>query len=140
MVTKHFVTFCSPGTFVPETTTKEIDSWNISKAIEMAQDIQERHGATPYSFSFSTRSNDGSRLDSAEVARSRNYFLGGEVLTLEQVEERRDPEDIVLLSNMRNRGLKRVLVNRNSWKTTLPLHDDDVVLQFEPKRAPEEKP
>ena len=45
---KHFVTFYSPGSFVAETTTREIESWDIRKAQEMADKISERYDATPY--------------------------------------------------------------------------------------------
>ena len=34
---KHFVTFFSPGTFIAESTTKPIESWNIEEAKEMAE-------------------------------------------------------------------------------------------------------
>lgn len=129
MIEKHFVTFVSPGTFVPETTTKEIESWDVDKAVEMARETIERYNATPYSFHFTTRTNDG-ELDSKETARSCNYFLGGEVLTLQQVKDRSDPSDSILISNMENNGIERVVDNRNSWRATLPLNEGDVVLEF----------
>ncbi|MGB7324487.1 MAG: hypothetical protein WBD31_06420 [Rubripirellula sp.] len=129
MVEKHFVTFVSPGTFVPETTTKDIESWDVDKAVEMAKEVNERYNATPYSFHFTTRSNNG-ELDSKETARSCNYFLGGEVQTREQIEARNDPEESILRSNLRSNGIERVVVNTNSWKVTLPLNEDDVVLEF----------
>lgn len=129
MVEKHFVTFVSPGTLMPETTTKEIDSWDVDKATAMARKVVERHNATPYSFYFTTRRNDGD-LDSKEVARSCNYFLGGVVLTLADVKARNDPKDRILIQNMEGNGIQRVIENRNSWRATLPLNDDDVVLEF----------
>ena len=129
MIEKHFVTFVSPGTFCPETTTREIDSWDVDTAVEMASDVIERHNATPYSFHFTTRSNDG-KLDSKETARSCNYFLGGQVLTLQDVKDRNDPRDSVLISNMENNGYDRVIQNDNSWRATLPLKKNDVVLEF----------
>ena len=52
---RHFVTFYSPGTIVAETTTREIDSWNVDDAVAMSRFIQERYGARPYGFRFSTR-------------------------------------------------------------------------------------
>lgn len=131
MVEKHFVTFVSPGTFVPETTTREIESWDVDKAKQMALEIVERYGATPYSFHFTTRRNDG-ELDSKQVARSCNYFLGGEVQTRGQIEARNDPAEETLRSNLRANNVERVVVNSNSWKATLPLEADDVVLDFDP--------
>lgn len=52
---KHFVIFYSPGTFVHETTEKEIAAWNTQAAMDMARGIKERYGATPYGFQFITR-------------------------------------------------------------------------------------
>lgn len=125
---KHFVTFCSPGTFVSEQTTKEIESWNITQAQEMAKAIKERHAATPYGFYFTTRSRNEDELDSKETARSGMYYLGGEVLTLEDVKARNDPDDRILISNMECNKWDRIIVNTNSWKFTAPLNKDDAVL------------
>lgn len=131
MVEKHFVTFYSPGTLFPETTTEEIDSWNVQKATEMAIGITERHNAKPYSFVFTTKRNDG-ELDSKEVARSCNYFLGGKILTLADIKARGDKEDNILIGNMERNGIEKVVENTNSWKATLPLEPDDIVLEYSP--------
>jgi hypothetical protein len=125
---KHFVTFCSPGILVSEQTTKEIESWNITQAREMAESIKERHGATPYGFYFTTRSRDEDELDSKETARSGMYYLGGEVLTLDDVKARNDPNDWILISNMECNNWDRIIVNTNSWKFTAPFNENDVVL------------
>ncbi len=127
MIEKHFVTFVSPGTFVPETTTQPIDSWNVDEAAKMARTITERHSATPYSFHFTTRQNDG-ELDSKEVARSYNYFLGGTVLTLKEIRARNNPADRILIANMEEKNIARVVENCNSWKALLPLNEDDIIL------------
>ena len=58
-----------------ESTEKEIDSWDVKKAMEMARSIKERHGATPYGFRFSTRERRDDELDSKTVAHSGMYFL-----------------------------------------------------------------
>lgn len=55
MVTKDYVVFCSPGSFVHETSTKEIDSWDVRKAVEMATEITERYGSKPFGFYFRTK-------------------------------------------------------------------------------------
>jgi len=119
---KHFVTFLSPGTFVNEESELPIDSWDVEKAQQMAHGITERHGATPFAFYFTTRSRSGI-----------NYFLGGEVLTLAQVKAQNDPKNSILISNMQNNGYKKVLVNRNSWKITVPFDSKDVILDWKPK-------
>lgn len=98
---KHFVNFYSPGTIVAEQSSKPIDEWDVDKAIKIARAIKERHGALPYGFRFSTRSRGEDDLDSKESDTSNLYYLGGKVETLEEVEARKDPNDKILLSNMR---------------------------------------
>lgn len=128
---KHFVTFLSPGTFVPERTSREVEWWDVSAAVAMARGIVERHGARPYGFFFTTRERGPNDFDSREVKESPTYYLGGTVETLEQVETRNDPSEQILRSNMRNNDIKRIITNRNSWKATLPLNDGDVVLDVD---------
>lgn len=127
---KHFVEFLSPGSFVSEVTSKEIESWNIEQATEMAKKITERHAAKPYGFRFITRKRGKNDLDSKVSKTSGIYFLGGEVLTLNEVKARNDPKDNILISNMESNGYDRIIVNTNSWKITLPLNKDDVVLEW----------
>lgn len=127
---KNFVIFSSPGTFVAETTTKEIDSWDVDEAKKMANGVEQRYGATPFGFQFITRERKGGELDSSVTERSPMYYLGGEVLTLEEVEARKDPEDRILISNMKCNNWNRVITNTNSWKATMPLSQEDVVLEW----------
>lgn len=136
---KHFVTFYSPGTFVAETTSKPIDSWDVEKAMEMAHDVVERYGATPYGFQFSTRSRGDADLDSKQSAQSPFYHLGGKVETLAQVEARNDPKEEILRSNMRCNEWDRIIVNDNSWSSVRPLEKTDVVLDWKPRPKPTKK-
>lgn len=108
---QHFVTFYSLGTFLSETTCRPIDSWDITKSMEMARTIKERYDATPFGFRFSTHERGDMDMDSKKVA---------------------DHCDEILLSNMRSNGWKRVIVNTNSFKLTQAMNDDDVVLQYVP--------
>lgn len=133
---KEFVTFYSPGTFFSEETTKPIDSWDIDAAKKMASEIVERHSATPFGFRFITRERKDDELDSKVVSRSGMYYLGGDVLTLQQVIDRNDPNDRILIGNMKCNRYDRVIENRNSWKIVMPLNDDDVVLDFTPPARP----
>jgi len=128
---KHFVTFLSPGSFVSEETTKPIESWNIDTAIEMSKNIKERYGALPYGFRFSTRAREDYELDSKETERSGMYYLGGEVLTLEEVKAKNDPDDRILISNMECNDWDRIIVNTNSYKVTQPLESEDIVLNID---------
>src|SRR6266853_469139 len=132
---KHFVTFYSPGTFIAETTTKPIESWDVETAKGMAHEIVERYNATPYGFRFSTRSRQDDELDSQETASSNFYFLGGKVETLAEVEARNDPKEHILRQNMRCNHWDKIVVNDNSWRATQPLDKDDVVLDWVPKKA-----
>jgi len=125
---QNFVVFFSPGTLVAEQSTKLIDSWDIDKAIELSKDIKERYGALPYGFCFTTRERKDDELDSREVKRSSMYFLGGDILTLEDIKRRNDPKDGILISNMKNNKWHKIVVNNNSWQWIQPLEKGDVVL------------
>lgn len=125
---QHFVTFLSPGTFVAEQTTKEIDFWDTDTAVKMSKKIKERYGALPYGFYFSTRERQDNELDSKETKTSNMYYLGGKIETLEEVKARKDPKEKILISNMEINGWERIVINTNSWKWTQPLEKDDVVL------------
>ena len=127
---KYFVVFCSPGTFVDETTEKPIESWDIEKAKVMATDVHERYGARPFGFYFTTRSRGEEDLDSKEIASSGVYYLGGVVETREQVEARNDPSEDILRTNMRCNEIERVITNKNSFKTTRQFRDKDTLLEF----------
>lgn len=127
---QHFVTFYSPGTFFDETTTKPIASWDVEQAKDMARSIMERYNATPFGFSFSTRTRSEVELDSHEVATSPMYYLGGEIYTIEQIRERANPDESILLDNMEGNGYDRVIFNNNSWRVVKPIVDGDVVLDW----------
>lgn len=129
---KHFVTFYSPGTFVSEMSSKEIDSWDVEVAMEMARNIKERHSATPYGFRFSTRARGENDLDSKEVASSNMYYLGGRIRHLDFIIIENKPDEQILISNMKMNGWDRVIENTNSWKITQPLEEGDVVLEWKP--------
>lgn len=134
---KHFVTFYSPGTFMNETSRKEVDSWDVEKAVEMAHSITERYNATPYAFRFSTVDKTGSDWDmqTEDVARGPLYFLGGTVRTYKEVCEQDDPDENILRSNMKSNDYKRVITNTNSWETTVPFGDEDILLDFTPQAS-----
>jgi hypothetical protein len=128
----HFVTFFSPGTFVAETTTKPIPSWDVDLAVAMSADIQERHAARPYGFRFITRAREDNELDSKQVASSPMYYIGGKVETLAEIEGRNDPNERILRSNMQNNDWDRVWRSTEGWQWTQPLGADDVVIEDYP--------
>lgn len=126
---RHYVTFMSPGTFMAESTTKEIESWDVKAAQAMAEAITERYGAIPYGFYFSTRERGCAEWEPKQTATSPMYYLPHcKVETLEQIEARNNPKESVLLSNMRGNGYSRVIRTTKGWQWTQPLHDTDVVL------------
>jgi len=130
MIEKHFVRFYSPGTFCSETTEKEIDSWDVEEAVKLSREIKERHSATPYGFCFFTKSRSDQELDSKIISTSNMYYLGGTVYTLQDILDRNDPNDKILISNMKMNRYDRVIENTNSWKITQLLNKDDVVLEY----------
>jgi len=127
---KHFVQFYSPGTFVSETKEVEIDSWDVERAKELARGVKERHGATPYGFRFFTRERSDTELDSKVSKTSPMYYLGGKIRYLAEIKSLGNSDDRILISNMECNGWDRVIENTNSWKITLPLEKDDVVLSW----------
>lgn len=58
------------------------------------------------------------------------FYLGGNVLTLEDVVARNGPKDEILICNMKGNKIKRVIENCNSYKAVLPFEDEDVVLEY----------
>ena len=136
-VTKHFVTFLSPGSFYPEKTHIEIDSWDVDQAAKMASGIVERHGATPYGFTFSTRSRGPEDLDSHVTLTSGIYYFKGLIETLAEVEARNDPDEEILRLNMRSNDIPKVITlsaGRYSFKQYF--QEEDKMLEVEAPPAP----
>lgn len=126
---RHFVTFLSPGTFVAEDTTKQVESWDVKAAQAMAEGITERHAVIPYGFYFTTSERAPGEWEPKQTAKSPMYYLPHcKVETLEEVEARNDPKESILRSNMRCNGFNRVIVTTKGWRWTQPLNETDVVL------------
>lgn len=133
---KHFVTFLSPGTFFHEESEYPVDSWNVDSACEMAHDIVDRHGARPFAFYFTTRERKDSELDSKVSKKSGRFFLGGKLLTSNDIVKmsKEDGKNYsTLLNNMKFNNWPRVVMNDNSWRIFQPLEKDDVILDFKMK-------
>jgi len=98
----------------PEVTAREIDGWDILKAVKMSKNVKERHGATPYCFMFRELEVNGKEI----IRSSGFFFLGGTIKTLDDIPD--TPQNYTLRTNMRNNEITHVLENDNSWKATVP--------------------
>lgn len=128
-VQKHFVEFYSPGTFMSETSRKEIDSWDTAKAIEMMGSIVERYGARPYGFRFLTYGRSANELDSHEVARSHTYYVNCDILTKDEILADDDPRFKIMRANVECNGIKRIARTRSGWLGHYPMSDADEVIE-----------
>ena len=135
---KHYVKFYCPGSLFAETSTRDIDSWDVDKAVELSSGIIQRYSAKPYGFRFITvltadpvSDGEGGMLDiqPKQVAESAMYYLGGEIHTLEEIKARADPKEEILLSNMQSNGWDKIIINNNSWRASQPFGDDDILLE-----------
>ena len=125
---KHFVTFYSPGTFVSEQSTQEIDSWDVEEATKRAENITERHNAIPFGFRFTTNERGDEDLDSKVTDSSGMYYINCKVQTLPILILRNDVDDKTLISNMQSNGWDKVVTTIKGWKATFPLEEGDTVL------------
>ena len=125
---KHFVRFISAGSFTSEETIKEIDCWDVQKAIAISKKIVERHGAKPYGFQFITRSRKDDELDSRVIKRSGIYYIDGIVETLDEIKAKKSPSNQILISNMECNRWDKVVITKTGW--TLPFNEDDHVINL----------
>lgn len=134
---KHTVCFYSPGTFLAESSAKDIDSWDTKQAAKMAESIIERYNAKPYGFKFTTYKTHPPLIDeegneykvsSKLLQDSGTYFLGGKLETYDEVVARNDPKEEILRSNMKCNGMWIVCVNTNSYKSVQPFTEKDKIV------------
>lgn len=134
---KHQVTFYSPGTLFSESSTHDIDSWDTAKAVEMSETITARYNARPYGFIFRTLlvvddvpDGEGGTLkvEPKVVESSGIHFLGGRLETYDDVVARNDDKESILRSNMRNNEHWIIIINDNSYRSTLPFNEEDCIV------------
>lgn len=113
------ITFFSPGTFLPEVRTLETELQDPMQIAELAHNVKERYGATPFGF----------RIENSR----RTYYLGGTIKTLADIPN--TPENEVLRANMINNKIERVIENNNSWNFIGAFYEEDVLLDWKPQRA-----
>ncbi len=134
---KHQVTFYSPGTFVSESSSYDIESWDTVKAVELAEKVVERYGAKPYGFVFETLivakdvpDGEGGtlRVEPKLYERSGIHFLGGKLETYDDVVARNNKDEDILRSNMKYNDNWIICINTNSYRSTLPFTEKDVIV------------
>lgn len=136
MARKHYVEFYSPGTFFHESSRREIESWSIAAACQMAVSIKERYDAKPYGFRFITMivaepvpDGEGGMLkvEPKEVAKSPLHYLGGTVKLYHDIAD--VPENRTLRSNMRCNREPVAIENCNSWRFTGFFGEDELIVE-----------
>lgn len=134
---EDFVEFFSPGTFVSEQTDKPCAHGDITKALEMARGIKERHGASPYGFRFYTIERamvvdgEGNKAQKSkrETNRSGMHYITGTILRYDDVPD--DSEHSILRANMRCNDYAYCIENRNSWRFTGEFAAKDCIVEWD---------
>ena len=134
---KYKVIFYSPGTFLSESSSYPIDSWDIVKAIELSEKVLERYNSKPYGFVFETilvlddvTDGEGGILKDTpkSVDRSGVHFMGGYLETYDDVVARNDSKENILRDNMMYNEHWIICINTNSYRSTLPFNEKDCIV------------
>ena len=99
-----------PGSFLAETTSKKLDSWDLDEAVEKAPD-KGPYGPGAYAFEliqYVTTNVEGFEVIPKEIAHSGTYFLGGTIYTIDDI-KREVPNSSILISNMEGNGWLKVI-------------------------------
>lgn len=123
---KHYVIYYSPGSFVAETDTIEIPSWNIEMAVKKSKEINQRHGAKPYGFRFHTKERKENDWEPKITKESGMYYLEGKLCGIKDL----DPvKHRILISNMKMNKWEYVVKTNNSYEWFQPFEDNDILLE-----------
>jgi hypothetical protein len=136
---KHRVTYYCPGTFVDETETREVASWDVRAATMVALTVDARYGARPYAFRFTTldapapimRGGRAFKADPVQVAESPMHFLGARLLALSDLHRLADEDDGrygVIYKNAEHFGWAGVAETCTPFLHFAPFKDGDVNL------------
>lgn len=114
---KREVKFSSPGTFIAEQSTQEIEGKNkkdiIKKAMVAASTIVERHNSIPFCFHIKGDNN--------------TYYLPHcKKILLKDIPKTK--ENAILISNCESNGWSAVIQTTKGWKYTLPFTKDCILL------------
>jgi hypothetical protein len=58
------------------------------------------------------------------------YYLGGKIITLEELKARKSPNDSTLISNMECNDWDKVVETNNSWRWIQPLRKGDKIVEL----------
>lgn len=121
----HYVTYYYPGSFFPETSRKQVPDWDSERAY-LASSSDPRK---PYAFKFVTLGRTAEELNSREIARSPTYFLGGSLMSLEEVLASPGSDLKTLAENMQANGWDRVI--RARYGNYQPFGPEDTLLPLD---------
>lgn len=142
----HSVIFYSPGTLFSETSSRDVQSWDVRLALDLASDISERYGAKPFGFRFVTYTTADPVPDgiggTLEVERKKTkespmHYIDGCLMTLDDV--RKEPKNDTLIFNMEANGIARVVtgpVRGKNFRWTHEFHEGDLLFDFDGKTVP----
>lgn len=136
--TVTLVEFSAPGSFYDESTSRKVNSdCAICEAIELSQGIELRYGALPYGFRFVRQivadpidDGFGGKLDVIPkvIDTSPMHFIGGTVENYDQIYERKEENERILLSNMRGNNWPFVITVTNRYKITKPFEQNAILV------------
>lgn len=125
---KHFLHLLFPGSFASEESVSEVSDWDVDAATSVAE---KRKQQIPFGFYFTTRARAEDDLDNHVTETSGIYYLGGKLLTVADIEKKEDPGDKILLSNMRNNEIGKIIENNNSCRVMMPFRSKDILLNVD---------
>jgi hypothetical protein len=137
VVKKIYAVFYSPGTFVSESSEREVSNADPAEAVRIAGGIKERYNAMPFGFRFETRLVAGDiddglggklKVQPRTLETSGMHYINGTPETLDQVRERADPRESILLSNMEGNSMPIVVSGCSPYKWTHEFTADSVVV------------
>ena len=139
LITKHYVTFVSPGTFFSETSRRPIAACDIKTACKMAKSVEERYGATPYGFYFTTFVTAAPvqiggktfKTEEKKQAESGMHFITGTLRRYNQTTF--GPDEEILKSNVESNGYWVLVENRNSYRCVQPFDESALLIDWDGK-------
>jgi hypothetical protein len=121
---KYFVTFFSARGYLSEEIEKEIDAWDVQEALKMADEIAESRGVRPSGFRFTA-------FDCAPSDSSGVHYINGAVRTLDEIIAGGNPDDEILIRNMKSAGYNRAVTTHSPVEWVAPFREGDEIVNVE---------